>query len=211
LEGKGSLRIQRNLPIREIFSSNKMYERPLSSMSRLQMALLACICSSGEGVLTRHGLLVIKFPKRYIVKRKGRFDRGKIEMGSEIQEPRVQNAAGALATQLGGRSQSGMAGAQRRQIGGGAQKPEARSQKPEARSQRPEARGQRAEGGARLTKGKGRPRPFVAFSGQWEHGRGRPCPLGLVAVQILEQDAPRTDWDRMSQLHEEVGKMPTAP
>jgi len=32
-----------------------------------------------------------------------------------------------------------------------------------------------------------------------------------LAVQNLEQDAPRTDWDRMSQLHEEVGKMPTAP
>jgi hypothetical protein len=25
----------------------------------------------------------------------------------------------------------------------------------------------RAEGGAKLTKGKGRPRPFVALSGQW--------------------------------------------
>jgi hypothetical protein len=139
----------------------------------------------------------------------------------KIQDSRAQSpeCGGSFSDPVwGGRSQTGMAGAPRRQIGGGAQKPEARSQKPEARSQRPEARGRRAEGGgrraeggARLTKGKGRPRPFVAFSGHWEHGRGRPCPLGLVAVQILEQDAPRTDWDRMSQLHEEVGKMPTAP
>ena len=98
-------------------------------------------------------------------------------MESEIQEPRVQNAAGALATRFGGaepiRLGRSAAEANRgRSSEARSQKPEARSQKPEARSQRAEGRGQRAEGGgrraeggARLTKGKGRPRPFVAFSG----------------------------------------------
>jgi hypothetical protein len=29
-------------------------------------------------------------------------------------------------------------------------------------------------------------------------------PLSLIALQNLGQDAPRTDWDKMSQLREEV-------
>jgi hypothetical protein len=80
-------------------------------------------------------------------------------MGSEIQdsrfkiqEPRVQNAAGALATQFGGGGAK-LAWPERH---GGKLGAELRSQKPEARSQKPEARGQRPEGGGRRAEGGGR-------------------------------------------------------
>ena len=32
-----------------------------------------------------------------------------------------------------------------------------------------------------------------------------------LAVQSLEQDVPRTDWDKMSQLHEDTGGPPVPP